>query len=491
MKRRHSGRTSRLPGLLRRAWILPVSVVVVAALAYGAAGLKSTSYTAQSTIVVSSATSPIGQGAANAAAIAASYSSALPQDAALRQWVTRRVGPLHARSITAVSTQGSVVQLRFTANSAAVAQAGARAIAQGLTGPQPRSGIVQPGTLNVITDATAPAGNGLGSYHSDVLFTVPGNTGPLQGLNPDDADKLSATYAGIIPTDTRLLTTVGRAVGQDSSAVGSHLAVTNQQSTSLLNISFTSADPTQAQRGAVAAARALAGPKPVAAGIVPSSVQIVSLPRVPVTVAKSNRSALIIGAGLGLVLGLVLLIAWERSDPRVRDARELSSHIGSPATPVQQLTPTAARALLERWASLADRVPARVALLPASASVEAETGAVASTLRDAGGSLVRYVDGRAGLPDEDAVDADQGRNGSTGVVLTRTSAPGGENGGEAVALASDLAVVVVPAGARAADVRELAEELANFGIVPVWTLLTPPGYEGRPLRGRAADAVTA
>ena len=195
-----------------------------------------------------------------------------------------------------------------------------------------------------------------------------------------------------------------------------------------------------------------------------------------------------IGAALGLVLGIVLLIAWERSDPRIADARELSTQIGCPATPVDRLSPNASYALLERWASLTEHVPARVAVLPASPSVEIPTADAVNDLRSAGGRLVRYVDARAGIVPEELA-----HNGSaesdTGVVLVHAGPPGGESAGEAIALGCDLTVVVVPAGSRAADIRQLGEELTSFGIVPVWALLTSGSRSAAPRQAHAADAV--
>jgi hypothetical protein len=318
---------------------------------------------------------------------------------------------------------------------------------------------------------------------------VPPSAGPTEGINPDDADHLAQTYAGVIPSDDTLLSDVGKAIGESSATVGSNLSVVNEQNTSLLQISFKSTEPNQAAQGARTAARLLTGPNPVAAGIVPSSLQIVSLPKNPGPVAKSKGKAIVIGAALGLVLGIVLLIAWERSDPRIADARELSSQIGCPATPVDRLSPNASYALLERWASLTEHVPARVAILPASPSVEAPTADAVNGLRSAGGGLVRYLDARAGIVPEELANGNGAAESQTGVVLVHAGPPGGESAGEAIALGCDLTVVVVPSGSRAADIRQLGEELTSFGIVPVWALLTSGSRRAAPPRTQVADAV--
>ncbi len=81
-------------------------------------------------------------------------------------------------------------------------------------------------------------------------------------------------------------------------------------------------------------------------------------------------------------------------------------------------------------------------------------------------------------------------DGNDSVALVHAASPG--HGGEAVALGCDLTVVVVRSGARNAEIRRMAEELANFGVVPAWALLTPRrGHVGTPEQQPLAGAVSA
>jgi capsular polysaccharide biosynthesis protein len=507
---RGGGPSLRSPASVRRLWILPVSVVVVAVIAYGVAGLQSATYTAQSNVVVTSAPGPLGAGSSNASNLAATYSGALPNDPALQAYVARTAHVNPQGAIASPSPKGSVLTIQFFANTRHAALAGAHAIARALSGAKPASTVVTPGTLKVVQDpivatanpaaATAAATAATGTsttplppvqsdrYKAEVVLIVPpSGGGPSEGINPDDADKLATTYAGIIPVDDRLLRDIGKAVGQSSSDVAQNLSVVNEQSTSILQISFKASDPQTATTGARAAAQLLTGPDPVASGIVPSSVQVVSLPSNvgPAAAAHSSRTVAI-GAVLGLILGVVLLVAWERSDPHVTDARSLSSQFGCPATPADRLSPDAARALLERWASLTDHVPARVAVVPADAGSVQQADEVARLLAHAGEG-VRYLDARTGTVPEalgngHAIDGDS-------VVLVHASPPG--HGGEAVALGCDLTVVVVRSGARNAEIRRMAEELANFGLVPAWALLTPRRAQVETPQPPLAGAVSA
>ncbi len=486
--------SSRSGAVIRRLWILPVSIAIVAALAYAVSGVQSATYTAQSTVVVTSApgTGATAANASQASGLANTYSSALPHDPVLQSYVSGHAGVPAASAISALPSRGSLVRLKVTESSASAAVKGARALAKALSGAHPASAVLTPGVLKLVNTPTNASSAGLSatgaqSYQATVTFVVPPSAGPTEGINPDDADHLAQTYAGVIPSDDTLLGDVGKTIGESSSTVSQNLSVVNEQNTSLLQISFKSSQPNQAAEGARTAARLLTGANPVAAGIVPSSLQVVSLPKNPGPAAKSKSKAIVIGAALGLVLGIVLLIAWERSDPRIRDARELSTQIGCPATPVDRLSPNAAYALLERWASLTEHVPARVAVLPASPSVELQTVDAMNDLVSAGGRLVRYIDARAGIVPEDLAGATA--EPETGVVLVHAGAPGGESAGEAIALGCDLTVVAVPAGSRAADIRQLGEELTSFGIVPVWALLTSGSRRAAPRQTQVADAV--
>jgi len=471
--RRRAARRSL--ALLRRIWILPVSVIVVGAIAYEVAGLQSATYTAQSNVVVTSAPGPIGSaGATDAGNLAATYSGALPSDPVLQAYISRTAQVPATNAITALPTKGSVIRLRFTANTAPAAVAGANAIAKGLTGPRPASAVVTAGALKVVQTPTNATLNDLGTYSAKVVLIVPLSSGPTEGINPDDADHLATTYAGIIPVDNTLLSDVGKAVGQSPSQVAQNLSVVNEQSTSILQISYKASSPQTATTGARSVAKLISGPNPVAAGIVPSSLDIVSLPPPSNSVAATparKDSTIVIGAVFGLMLGLVLLVAWERSDPHVVDARSLSSQFGCPATPAERLSPDAAHALIERWASLTDRVPARVALLPADAASARQADEVAALLAQSGEG-VGYLDARSGTVPE-SLGNGHPIDGNESVVLVHAGPPGQRSGGEAIALNCDLTVVVVRTGARNTEIRRLAEELANFGLVPAWALLTP------------------
>src|SRR5581483_9321446 len=123
--------SSRPGAVIRRLWILPVSMAIVAALAYAVSGVSSATYTAQSTVVVTSApgSGAAAIGANQAAGLAGTYSSALPHDPVLQGYVSSRTKVPVVSAITALPGRGTLVRLKFTASSPSAAVKGAQAIA--------------------------------------------------------------------------------------------------------------------------------------------------------------------------------------------------------------------------------------------------------------------------------------------------------------------------------------------------------------------------
>lgn len=463
--------------LLRRLWILPVSIVLVAAIAYAVAGVQSSTYTATSTVVVSSVPGAVSaSNSAGAGALANTYAGALPSDGALQAYVTRTAHVPATNAIKANQPRGSAITFTFTAPTQAGAIAGGRALARGLTAAKPVSSTVATGTLHLVQSPTTATPTVTGLYRAKVVVLVPAAGGPTEGINPSDASHLATTYAAIIPADDKLLLAASRAIHLPVSQVASDLSVVNEQSTSLLQVGFKASNSHDANAGARAVAQLVSGPHPIARGIIPSSIQEVSLPAVipsdtPVASGGSSKKPIVIGGVIGLLLGIVLLVGWERSDPRISDARGLSSVLGCPATPADRLSPDAAYALLERWRSLTDQVPARVAILPADDGSVRHADAVIDALIAGGRGDVSFADARSGeLPERLAHDT--ATDAPVPISLISAGPPGQGGGGEAVALGCDLAVVVVRDGARAANIRRLGDELGNFGVVPAWALLS-------------------
>jgi hypothetical protein len=456
--------------LLRRGWLVLACMVVVAVLAYAVSSVQSSTYTAVAAVAVNPALGGASPGnAQQASGLAITYASAIPHDERLLDYIARTAGP--GGTVRAFASPGTaVVTAAYFAPSASQAIAGARALSDGLTGSNHESVSVSTGAVQTIQHPTGAQRIG-SQWEAHVVLLVAIGVGPGAGIDADRANKLATTYAGVMSVDDHLMSRAGQILGESRGDIRQHLAVVNPQNTSILAISFKADSEKQAVAGANTVASLVSGPTPAAATIVPGSITILSSPTSAATTSSGASNAIPIGLLIGLALGLVLLIAWERSDPHVSEARELSAQMGSPATAVDQLSTETASALLERWAKLTEHVPARVAVLPADGRAETATEEIVELLRAAGGTHVSYEDRRRAQTNGRAPHGAASPAGD--IVLVHAGPPGGETAGEATALNCDLTVVVVPDGMRAADLRSLAEDLAHFGIVPVWSLLAP------------------
>jgi capsular polysaccharide biosynthesis protein len=481
MRRRDRPRRRRVSlgsALVRRGWILVLSAVAVAAIGYAVAGLQSATYTAQAVLSVSPSVGQANPGnAQQASQLAATYAKAIPDDERLGRLVGGASGARARDDISATSgADSSVLRVTFSAASRGDAIKGARAIAAALSSPRQLTSSVTPGTLQVVrrpTTATAVSSLLGTRYKARTVLLVPSGASRATAVSADQANKLAITYAALIPQDSSVVAAVAKDVGRPRSEVQRDLSVVNQKDTSLLRVSYQSDTPSKARAGARATTSAVSGSTPATDAIQPQSLQVVSVPRAAgAPTAKGKAPAVTIGALIGLALGFVLLVAWERSDPHIRDPRDLSAHLGCPATPVDRLSGGAAHALLDRWSALTPNRPARVAVLPGDAGMEAATDAVIGRLVQGGGgsaTVAEAGDVRDGTVSSNGTAPDDDGD----VVLVRAGAVGGARAGQAVALGCDLTIVVVPVGIKAADVRSLAEDLGDFGIVPVWALLSP------------------
>jgi capsular polysaccharide biosynthesis protein len=481
------------PALRRRGWILPLTMIFVGALAYLIAGLQSATYSAEAVMTVTPALGSGPGSSSQATELAQTYANAIPRDDGIRRVVAAEVGRSAAQDsdVRASSRQQTaVLEIAFVAPDRGDARKGARAIAAALSSTRPISSSIAPGTLRVVQRPGTARRSPDGRWQSTGTLVVPAGGGRGSVVSADQANKLATSYAGLIAEDDQVIARTSRVTGLSEAKIRDDLSLFNDQNTAILRVDFRADTPEQATGVATTVARLVAGDQPVTAAVLPSSLEIVSLPRL----AKSQRAqdakaAIPFGVLLGLALGLVLLIAWERSNPHIAQPRDLSAQIGCPATPVDRLSPEAANALLERWASLADHVPARVAILPANEQVQAATEETVRFLLDAGGEDVGYEDRRAGHIDAQPAPAPTGTDEPReSVILLEAGPPGGPQAGEAVALESDLTVIVIPKHMTADDLRSLTEGLSDYGVVPVWALLTPTGRRASERSRRSAGA---
>jgi capsular polysaccharide biosynthesis protein len=279
-------------------------------------------------------------------------------------------------------------------------------------------------------------------------------------VTPDQAVGLAVTDAALIPKDAAVARSVARALNTTTKDVQNRLSVFNDPTTALLRVDYRGKSASEAQSGATAVLRSIAGSQPVTPNIAPNSIQIVRLPTPPAP-SRGVATLLAIGIILGLALGSLLLVAWERADPRIDDLDELGAAVTSPATSFDAMSDAAAAALLERWRELAGRPPTSVALVPATEGLEGSLGDLACVLElaDENTTVVLQTESQSSLP----------ARGETSLFVG--GVPGGRNAGEGVALACNLTVLVVERGTPRMDLRRVLEVLQRFGIHPAWSIL--------------------
>lgn len=252
------------------------------------------------------------------------------------------------------------------------------------------------------------------------------------------------------------------------------MSVTHDFDTSILRVSFADPDPAVALAGVKALADSVIGANPVSPRIAPRSLSLVHVPTAAVSQSMSWPKVAVLGIFFGLVLGLVLALALERTHRRIDDLEMLSAEMGCAVSSLAGASEATIVALLDRWHHIAEATPARIALLPVSpASAEAASG-IAERL-----APERVKNRRAAGSEKSRVTRD--RN----VVVEVGGMPGGASAGEQLALSADLVVLVAVEGVLAADVRKTLSVLETFGVSPSWALFAPSS------EGRSRERATA
>jgi hypothetical protein len=226
-------------------------------------------------------------------------------------------------------------------------------------------------------------------YQSTALIVVGGTPGTAAGAN-----SLAATYAGFIPEDEVMQQALARAIGVTDPAeypgIGKRLVATVINGSAIVSLSFTAPSPQQAQAGLHALVSDLTvgvpqwktkgsatsgcylGPTPQtrpggsslakAAAVQYYCALSEAIPLAPAqgyvvlvkdasTGTRSTPGTLKtggLGGFLGLLLGFVVAVAWERSDRRTDDIDDVREEVDCPAWE-GALTPAIAVSILAHW----------------------------------------------------------------------------------------------------------------------------------------------
>jgi capsular polysaccharide biosynthesis protein len=348
--------------------------------------------------------------------------------------------------------------------------------------------------LVLTTLAVAAAAYGVSSIQKDsytatALVVVPTDSSGNVPGSANDSRQLAATYAAMIPQDTRILRSVARKMPAPVADARRAITVTNTSGTALLELGFEDASPLRAIDGARALARAVGqGASP---NVPPATTSLVRLPSKPRgDTAGADLTALIVGILLGLFLGGVLMIFLERADARADGSDEVEQVLRLPVTPLGSRSVGSQVALIERWARCAAGESARVAFVPATRRAAGPSLAAAEALAAAArrrghdvvveravGTRVPHLEpayANGGGPDV------QDEFGAQTVSIAPAAAPGREPSGESVGLSSDVVVLVSRKGDRLRKIESRLRALQGLGIELERALLVPRRLRQKP-----------
>jgi hypothetical protein len=309
-----------------------------------------------------------------------------------------------------------------------------------------------------------------GEATAEAVAVVPAGAGDASPGNATQATQLAQTYVEAIPLDTAVREHVAEQVERPLEEVDDAIAVLGNPDTSVLRLRYRDSSRERALAAAAALLEAVVGNPPVAQGVAAGSLVALSDPAVVRETGGGERSTAIpVGIILGLLLGLVLLVAWERSDPRIDGPQELAAAAGTPTTALDDVAPGNIGALLERWRRLAGygSGPHVIGLLAATSSAERLVGPAAA-------ALARLSEGD-GRPLRVSATPPPPDSGEPGLVLVTGGRPGGPSAGEALAHGAAVVVLTVERGARATELQRAIDVLEQFGGRPAWALLVRRG----------------
>jgi capsular polysaccharide biosynthesis protein len=453
--------------VLRRAFVLLAAMAAVAACTVAVDRVRGDTYKGESVLVVPDGSGSGGPGQVDQAGrLAETYAGIVAEDRAVLRRAAQAAGVSTREAERGLTlrqrAETAIVSLRFTAPGRESALRGAEAAAKSISGPSPVSEAVAPRSLKTIRPPRVR--QGVTGYTAETLLAVPTGAGTTGPGNADQANKLAVTYAAAIPDDDGVLGHAARRLGSSPAEVQSHLTATNENQTSIVRVTYKEKDRARAKAGIAAVTEALSSDEPVARSIPPRGLDVVRAPSVAGSSGPSPPMLVAAGAVLGLALGIVLLIALERAQPRVRDPRDLAAATGAPVSRLRDFGPGSAASLLERWRELGNGGGGTVALVPADRRSADATRELARALAS---------NGRAEGVDVD-VSGLYGANGNGGVgpdVRIVTASPGPEGAAVVRHAGPGVAVVVAQSGTRAESVRDVALRLGDFGITPGWALL--------------------
>ncbi len=205
--------------------------------------------------------------------------------------------------------------------------------------------------------------------------------------------------------------------------------------------------------------------------------------------STSGTIVLVLGGIFGILLGLILALAWERADPRFDRSAQVTEVLGVPTRLASELSDASAVAIMRQWQSEVGTESIRVAFLAGISSIQGPIGSVARRFASSANSWGTQATVRQPLPTEVGrrrSDAERQGNqrrsprAKPSTAPNRTAAPTiqfivagtpGTEGGEVVAQQADLTVLAITPESKVREVQRSVEILEELGVTPSWALL--------------------
>ena len=330
--------------------------------------------------------------------------------------------------------------------------------------------------LSAAVAATLDSGAARSTFTASAVLFVPSGASVEGPGNAFEANQLAANYAELIPRDEAVLDHVSAASGIDRDDVSDAIAVSTVTDTSIVRVSITAADAETAVAAVAALTNAVTSNGVEVPSIPPGSIERSALDTSATENTGRDVDAVLIGAILGFILGLTLMVIWERSDARIDEPATLRDLLGAPVSDMEVLTADAVDSLVDQWGNMTSSENRQVALVGVMVGQQVVTGSVARRLAVADDSF---------NPGLSAPTSARHRARLTFVVA---GAPGTSELGESVVFESGMVVLVVKKGTPIATVEAAAEVLGQIGNGPHWGILA----SDRPQRAaRSAKSVRA
>ena len=285
------------------------------------------------------------------------------------------------------------------------------------------------------------------SYTAEAVLVVPPITPGQSTLgSPADASRLASIYVAALSASQDLRTSVVQSTGVDPDDLRENLVAEINSGTSVLSLTYTGPDEQQALDVLAAATAVITSatpPSPIAVG----TLQTIGTAEVTEASGVAPATAALIGCGIGLLLGLVLAWASERSDRRADQANDLRLMLPCPVTDWNRPTATLTEILVERWSSTRRSPEAQIAVVGVGRLKGSALAQVTAALEAAA---------PAGEP-----------------PVHVTAVRGQDEEGDGIVRRSDSTVLLVRRGTRTAVVDAVVDHLVQLGVQPTWALLAP------------------